>query len=47
MDLQELKDTFDLLGEWDARYDFISDLGAGTEGIPPNSTRTKTACWAA
>lgn len=33
MDLQELRETFELLGEWDARYDFITELGEAAKGF--------------
>lgn len=34
MNLDELVETFDFLGDWDARYDFITDLGERTSGLP-------------
>jgi len=34
MNLEDLVETFDFLGDWDARYDFIAELGEKTSGLP-------------
>lgn len=34
MSVDDLIDTFDLLGDWDARYDFITELGEKAAGLP-------------
>ena len=34
MTLQEIADTFDMLGEWEARYGYLLDLGKRLEPFP-------------
>ncbi len=37
MTVDDLIDTFDLLGDWDARYDFITELGEKSAGLEPGA----------
>ena len=42
MTVDDLIDTFDLLGDWDARYDFITELGEKAPGLPADLRTTDT-----
>lgn len=36
MEIDELKDTFEFLGDWDSRYSYITELGEKLGGLESN-----------
>jgi cysteine desulfuration protein SufE len=42
MNVDDLVDTFELLGDWDARYDFITELGEKAPGLPEHQRVSET-----
>lgn len=40
--IQELAEDFELLGEWDQRYEYIIEIGEGLSGLPAESKTDAT-----